>query len=316
MAISKRNLSLFCFSTGFSMKYAKLINIKGISSVWTWRSKCTSSFKTSRTSSTDENLPMVSLIKGNKCMNNSWPKSCKEAINRRISTDFSSEDTSDIFLDTAWKRSSVLTACGILESSFTNFGLLNMAMIRSTFAWIPSVPGRLHCVLETYGIRRAKAGIKVVEIWVVQSRTSPTFLTNCIFCIVDNVSETRIVLAAFTKFPRRLLLSMVCEEALVRLRKLRLDRVRAVDLVKNRSCKVSNEESNPCALWRIGRQQNESISFLYSPKDINPATAAVQTFKTNDEGSRTWGFKAQNSSSHRPKSPLKVSKTIRTRRSK
>ena len=62
------------------------------------------------------------------------------------------------------------------------------------------------------------------------------------------MSETRIVLAAFTKFPRRLLLSMVCEEASVRLRKLRLDRVRAVDLAKNRSCKVSNEESNPCAL--------------------------------------------------------------------
>ena len=41
---------------------------------------------------------------------------------------------------------------------------------------------------------------------------------------------------------------MVCEEASVRLRKLRLDRVRAVDLAKNRSCKVSNEESNPCAL--------------------------------------------------------------------
>lgn len=127
------------------------------------------------------------------------------------------------------------------------------------------------------------------------------------------MSVSRIVVVAFTKFPRRLfpLMEQACEEAWAPLRKLasklRLDRVTAVDRATSRSCRISSDESNPCDFRRTGRQQNKSISLSNSPEDINSATTEVHTFRTNDEENWKGDFRARNSWSHKPKSLLKVS---------
>ena len=77
------------------------------------------------------------------------------------------------------------------------------------------------------------------------------------------MSVSRIVVVAFTKFPRRLFPLM--EQAWAPLRKLasklRLDRVTAVDRATSRSCRISSDESNPYDFRRTGRQQKK-VNFL------------------------------------------------------
>ena len=151
------------------------------------------------------------------------------------------------------------------------------------------------------------------------------FWINTNLFIVENILKCRISPAARTNISKRS--EFLVEHPLKDSWELRdeqasvwlLDRqasLRAVDLVREKSCKISYGEPNPHAILRTGRQIFTSMSSLNNPSDISPLAVKVHTFNTLVEGNWVVECRLESSCSHNRWSPLRVSRTACQRRSK